>query len=299
MNIVIAGGTGFIGGHLTDHLLRHGHTVSILTRSPEEEHGSGARFVGWDGKTAGPWTQAIDGADAVINLAGKNLFTRWSDEQKKAILFSRLDSTRVLVQAMRQAERKPAVFISTSAVGYYGDTGEETVTEAHPPGNDFLADVCVQWEAASHEAREAGVRVANPRFGVVLEKDDGALRQMLLQFNLFIGGHLGSGRQFFPWVHMEDLVRAVTLPLEQPDLDGAYNVVAPHPVRMEEFADTLGDVMHRPSWLPVPEFALSIALGEAAEMLLNSQRVVPQLLVQRGFAFSFPTAREALLNILT
>lgn len=296
MNIVIAGGTGFIGEYLVDYLLRHKHTVTLLTRSAREKN-STVRSVQWDGKTLGSWADVIDGADAVINLAGKNIFTRWSDENKRVILASRLNATRVLVQAIKQASRKPSVFVSASAVGYYGDTGGEDVRESHAPGNDFLADVCRQWEEASHEAREAGVRVANPRFGIVLGKDGGALKPMTLQFNLLVGGYLGNGQQFFPWVHIDDLVRAVVLLLEQQNVDGPYNVTAPHPVRMKEFASTLGEVMHRPSWLPVPAFALRIVLGEASGLLLNGQRVLPVALVQQGFAFSFPTAHEALQNI--
>lgn len=296
MNIVIAGGTGFIGEYLVDYLLRHKHTVTLLTRSSREKNNT-VRSVQWDGKTLGSWADVIDGADAVINLAGKNIFTRWSDENKRAILASRLNTTRALVQALKRASRKPSVFVSASAVGYYGNTGSEDVSESHAPGNDFLAEVCRQWEEASHEAREAGVRVANPRFGIVLGKDGGALRPMTLQFNLLVGGYLGNGQQFFPWVHIDDLVRAVGLLLEQQNVDGPYNVTAPHPVRMKEFASTLGEVMHRPSWLPVPAFALRIVLGEASGLLLNGQRVVPEALVQQGFAFSFPTAREALQNI--
>lgn len=296
MNIVIAGGTGFIGEYLVDYLLRHKHTVTLLTRSSREKN-TAVRSVQWDGKTLGSWADVIDGADAVINLAGKNIFTRWSDENKQAILASRLNATRVLVQAIKRASRKPSVFVSASAVGYYGDTGSEDVRESHAPGNDFLANVCRQWEEASHEAREAGVRVANPRFGIVLGKDGGALKPMTLQFNLLVGGYLGNGQQFFPWVHIDDLVRAVVLLLEQQNVDGPYNVTAPHPVRMKEFASTLGEVMHRPSWLPVPAFALRIVLGEASGLLLNGQRVLPAALVQQGFSFSFPTAHEALQNI--
>lgn len=296
MNIVIAGGTGFIGEYLVDYLLRHKHTVTLLTRSSREKNTT-VRSVQWDGKTLGSWADVIDGADAVINLAGKNIFTRWSDENKRAILASRLNATRVLVQAIKRASRKPSVFVSASAVGYYGDTGSEDVRESHTPGNDFLANVCRQWEEASHEAREAGVRVANPRFGIVLGKDGGALKPMTLQFNLLVGGYLGNGQQFFPWVHIDDLVRAVVLLLEQQNVDGPYNVTAPHPVRMKEFASTLGEVMHRPSWLPVPAFALRIVLGEASGLLLNGQRVLPAALVQQGFSFSFPTAHEALQNI--
>jgi uncharacterized protein (TIGR01777 family) len=298
MNIVIAGGTGFIGGHLVDYLLRQNHNLTLLTRSSGEKTG-GAKSIRWDGRTIGSWADSIDGADAVINLAGKNIFTRWSEENKRAILASRMDSTRILVQAIKQASRKPAVFISTSAVGYYGNTGDEEVTESHAPGRDFLADVCVQWEAASHEARQFGVRVVNPRFGIVLGKDGGALQQMKLQFNLFVGGYMGSGRQFFPWVHIDDLIRSLGFLLDQPDTNGPYNITAPHSVRMKEFASTLGDVMNRPSWLPVPTFALKLALGEAAGLLIDGQRAIPAALVQRGFTFSLPTAREALQNIFT
>lgn len=297
MKVVIAGGTGFIGHHLSEALLRDNVEVCVLSRSHREGRGN-LSYAQWDGKTVGAWARVLDGASAVVNLTGRNILTRWSDSTKREILSSRLDPIDALIAGMRQVDRKPGVFISASAVGYYGDTGDEPVTESRRPGNGFAASVCAQWEAAARQAEAIGVRTAIPRIGLVLDRDGGALKPMAMAFSLFAGGPIGSGRQFFPWVHMRDLVRALALPAQNDSLAGPYNVAAPEQITMKEFADILGSVMKRPSWLPVPAFAVRLALGEAAEMLLDGQRVVPAVLTEHGFRFHFSTAREALDDLM-
>lgn len=297
MNIVIAGGTGLLGTHLTTYLLRQQHSVCILTRSPIVAE-KGVRTALWDAQTPGAWVGEIDGADAVVNLAGKNILTRWSNTAKQQILASRVGTTRVLTEAMQRVANKPSVFVSASAVGYYGNTGDNTVLENHTRGSGFLADVCAQWEDASHRVQEAGIRVVNPRIGVVLARNGGALQPLYRQFLLFAGGHIGSGEQFFPWVHIDDVVLAFARCLEDSTIGGACNMSAPNPVRMKDFAAALGAVLHRPSWLHTPVFALRLVLGEAASMLLDSQRVLPNALLNKGFTFRFPTVQEALRNLL-
>lgn len=297
MKVIVAGGSGFLGQHLSAELLRRQHSVCILSRSVRPAQGR-LSYVQWDGKTVGAWKRELDGADAVINLTGRNILTRWTDAVKRDILSSRLDPVAALIEAMAQAQQKPRVFVSASAVGYYGDTGADIVTENHAPGSGFAATVCKQWEEAALRATGIGVRTALPRIGLVLDTSGGALKPMKLAFSLFTGGPIGSGRQHFPWVHIRDLVRAVLFPVENSVLSGAYNVAAPEHITMSEFARVLGRVMQRPSWLPVPSFAVRLALGEAAEMLLEGQNVAPALLQQHGFIFEFTRAEEALYNLL-
>lgn len=297
MKIVIAGGTGLLGTYLTTHLLEQQHSVSILARSPLAVR-RGVHAVVWDGKTHGAWCKEIDGADAVVNLSGRSILTRWNDTTKKRIIESRIGTTALLAEAITRATAKPSVFVSASAVGYYGNTGDATVTETHARGTGFLADLCAQWEEASHRVQDVGVRVANPRIGVVLARTGGALLPLHRQFSLFAGGHIGNGKQFFPWVHIADVVHAFAQCLVDTTIAGAYNITAPTPVRMHEFAAALGKVLHRPSWLHAPAFALRLALGEAASTLLDSQRIIPNVLLQRGFVFRFPTVHEALRNLL-
>ncbi len=297
MKIVIAGGTGFIGHHLSQELLRNNFEVCILSRSNKQGSG-GISYAQWDGRTVGAWAQALDGAAAVVNLTGRNILTRWTDSTKREILSSRLQPIKALISAMQQVGRKPDVFVSASAVGYYGDTGAEPVTESHRSGSGFAAYVCAQWEAAARQAEVVGVRTAIPRIGLVLDRDGGALKPMALAFSLFAGGPVGSGKQYFPWIHMRDLVRALILPIQDDSLTGPYNVAAPEQITMKEFAGILGDVMKRPSWLPVPAFAVRLALGEAAEMVLDGQRVIPSVLTEHGFRFDFTNAHDALRDLM-
>lgn len=298
MHILITGGTGFIGSELRSRLLKEGHVLTIITRSPgeyEDENAKNQQFIGWDDDLV----TVIDESDAVINLAGSSIFgQRWTEEIKNRIYESRIDSTQKIVQAINESNNPPEVLVSASGVGYYGDSGNRVLTEEEEPSDEFLSRVCVAWEAASRQARQSGVRVVNPRFGVVLETGGGAMQQMLPPFKLFVGGPIGSGKQYFPWIHMHDLCRGLLFPIGQDSFEGAYNLNAPNPVTMNEFAGKLGEVMNRPSFFRVPEFVLKIVLGEAAEPILDSIRAQPEKLQQAGFEFHFKHVKEALADVL-
>lgn len=301
MKIIVSGGTGFLGRPLVKRLLEANHSVVLLTRNPSSardlKHES-IQVEQWDGKSVGTWAQQMDGADAVINLAGESIGgKRWSERQKGCILNSRLDATKTLVSAIAQAKKKPSVFISASAVGYYGNVESGDVTESHPRGNDFLSDVCEKWEQESGKAVPLGVRVVNTRTGVVLEKGGGALKKMLFPFKLFAGGPLGSGEQWFPWVHRDDLIEIILSILQNPALSGPVNVSAPESVTMKEFCTALGKAIHRPSWAPVPAFVLRAALGEMSLIVLTGQRVVPKKLQEAGYTFRYPKLETALQTI--
>jgi uncharacterized protein (TIGR01777 family) len=294
MRIVVAGGTGFLGRPLVERLEREGHDVGVLSRRP-----SSSKHLAWtpDG-TAGPWAAAIDGADAVVNLAGESIAgSRWTAAHKKQIRESRIRATRSLVTAIQQAARRPAVLLSGSAIGYYGPRGDEPLTEDAAPGDDFLAAVCKEWEAEA--LRAAGnTRVVLLRTGIALEKDGGALPQMALPFKLFVGGPVGSGRQYYSWIHRADWVGLVTGALHPNSVAGPLNLTAPTPVPNREFARTLGRVLGRPAFMPAPAFALRIALGEMADaLLLSGQRVVPSRAGAGGFRFEYPTLEPALRAI--
>ncbi len=302
MNIVVAGGTGFIGRELVRRLLESHHEVVVLTRdivAAQKRIHQSARLQVWDGRTAGDWWSDVSGSDAVINLCGELLAGgRWTEQRKKALLKSRIEPTLAIVEAVRAASVKPRVLVNGSAVGYYGAVDEGEVTEAHSRGVGFLADLCELWEQAARKAESSGVRVVLPRSGVVLGDDGGALERMVLPFKLFVGGPIGSGKQWFPWVHRDDLVGAISFALEDPSLAGAVNVVAPESVTMGQFCSAVGAVLGRPSWAPVPPFVLRIVLGELAEMLLTGQRVVPSVLMNAGYTFRYPRLISALSSIL-
>lgn len=299
MNILITGGTGFIGKELRETLLKTGNNLVIITRNPkkyEDESASNQRFISWDDDLV----SEIENADAVINLAGENLFgQRWNEQVKESIYNSRIDSTRSLVKAMGAAEKKPSVFISASASGIYGDQGDKILTEEFEAANDFLAKVCKDWEEESQKAGELGVRVVNPRIGIVLEEGGGALEKMIPPFKFFVGGPIGDGKQYMSWIHRSDLVKALIFPIDNEKLEGAYNVCSPNPATMNEVADTLGDVMNRPSFFRVPKFALDIVLGEAAQPITGSIRMQPKKLQVTGFEFRFEELEEALADIIS
>jgi hypothetical protein len=300
MKIVIAGGTGFLGRPLTAALLREGHEVAVLTRSAGRSP-AGARAVTWtpNGET-GPWASAIDGAGAVVNLAGESISKRWTAAQKQRIVDSRLHATRSLVVAINGATRAPAVFVSGSAVGYYGPRGDEPATETTPPGTDFLAQVCRQWEQEALRAESGQTRVVCIRTGVVLARDGGALPQMLPPFWFGAGGPVGSGRQFWPWIHRDDWIALVQWAIATPAASGAVNVTAPHPATSKEFARALGRAMHRPAVMPAPAFALRLLLGEMADaLLLSGQNAVPEKAQRAGFAFRYPKIDAALASLFT
>ncbi len=301
MNIIVAGGTGFIGSTLIRTLLQEKHAVTLLTRTPSKLSLSspGLQREAWDTKTAGPWIKHIESADAVINLTGELIGgKRWSASQKERILESRVNSTRTLVRAMGQASKKPSVLINASAVGYYGDVPSGDVPESFPKGHGFLADVCGAWEDEAFAAQTFGVRVVMLRTGVVLAPDGGALERMMLPFTLFAGGPIGSGRQWFPWIHRDDVVGSILFLLNAPGISGPMNLVAPEPVTMKEFSKQLGLAMNRPSWAPVPSPILRVLLGEMAGMILTGQRAVPKRLMEAGYVFRFPTLSQALHDVV-
>jgi len=298
MKIVIAGGSGFLGRPLAAALARDGHEIVVLTRGGGAARGlAQLRSVEWtpDGET-GPWSTDIDGAGAVVNLAGESIAgRRWSDAQKQRILDSRVKATRSLVAAVRTAAAPPPVLVSGSAVGYYGPLGDEVATEDTPPGSDFLAHVCVQWEAEAMRAANTRTRVVCIRTGIVLEQDGGALPQMLPPFKFGAGGPVGSGRQYWPWIHRDDWIALVRWAIQTRDAADALNATAPNPVTNAEFARALGRAMHRPAFMPAPAFALRLMLGEMADaLLLSGQRAVPARAERLGFGFRYPRLDEAL-----
>lgn len=296
--IVITGGTGFIGTFLAAQLLKAGHFLTLITRSPgkyAEKQAVNRSYIGWEDDLI----HLMENTDVVINLAGENLFgQRWSDSVKENIYNSRIGTTRRLVAAMKAAGSPPELFISASAVGIYGDNGDTVLDESSKAGDDFLAEVCVDWEKESQEADAAGVRVANPRIGIVLHESGGMLEKMELPFRLFAGGPIGSGRQYVPWIHVGDLCRAIIYPMENPVISGPYNACSPEPVTMNELAKTLGRVMNRPSFFRVPECVLKTVLGEAAQPALSSLRVQPKVLRISGFEFEFEDLEEALADVI-
>ncbi len=301
MRIVAAGASGFLGQPLVEALLADGHEVALLTRRPGATDGR-ARDIEWhpDG-AAGPWASALDGADAVVNLAGESIAgARWTAERKAALVESRLLSTRSLVAALDQAAERPPLLVSSSAVGYYGPRDDELIAETEPPGDDFLARLSVEWERAASAAESGGTRVVLVRSGLVLEKDGGALGAMLTPFRLGLGGPLGSGRQYWPWIHRADWVALVRFLLARPGAGGPVNATAPTPVTNAEFARTLGRVLRRPAIARAPGFVMRLAMGEMADaLLLQGQRVVPTRAIAMGFTFKYDALETALRAILS
>jgi uncharacterized protein len=300
MRIVIAGGTGFLGSPLAEVYAEEGHDVRVLTRSlgpGESRHESGTGVpgitrVGWkpDGRS-GPWAAVIDGADAVINLAGESVGgKRWTPQRKAQLRDSRILPTRSLTAAIAAAATPPAVFVSSSAIGYYGVGADERKAEDAPVGRDFLAQLCEDWEQEALKSIQGrpGVRVAIVRTGMVLERSGGALAQMLTPFRLFAGGRLGSGRQYMSWIHRLDWVELVRWIVQTPDASGPINATAPHPVTNREFARALGRALRRPALIPTPSFALKALLGEFGQYVVTGQRVIPVRAQALGYHFRYP-----------
>ncbi len=301
MKIVIAGGSGFLGRSLARLLAADAHEVVILTRRSTRATGA-PRLVTWSPSgDAGPWASEIDGAGAVVNLAGESIAgARWSEAHKARIRDSRVAATNSLVAAIRGAGAPPPVFVSGSAVGFYGPHGDEVVSEDHPAGGDFLARVCVQWEREAMRAGSDRTRVVLVRTGLVLARDGGALPHMLFPFKLGAGGPVGSGRQYWPWIHRDDWAGLVRWAIAAPAVSGPMNATAPNPVTNRTFAHALGRTMHRPAFMPAPAFALRLLLGEMADaLLLSGQRAVPAKAEQLGFPFRFAHVDDALGEIFS
>ncbi len=302
MRVLISGGTGLIGRALTRALVDRGDEVVILSRSPQRHAAhlpQGVQLLAWDGRTPTGWGEIVNTVDAVVNLAGANIAEgRWTAARKRVIRESRLHAGHALVEAIRDATSKPHVLIQASAVGYYGPRGDEIVTEGTPPGSDFLAQLAVEWEASTREVEAWGIRRPIIRTGVVLSMEGGALPRMLPPFKLGLGGPLGSGRQWFPWIHMADEVGAILFLLDREDAHGPYNLSAPNPVRNEEFTRALGEILHRPTLFRVPAFALRLLFGEMATVLLEGQRAIPRRLLDEGYTFRYEDVRSALRALL-
>ena len=293
MNILITGGTGFIGAALSRELVSSAHNVIITTRRQTDSK----EKLTWKPPALIP-PDTISNIDAVINLAGESIASgRWTKTRKERIMSSRINTTRALVQSMQNVNPGPKVLISASAIGYYGPRGDEHVTEDTPPGTDFLAEVCKVWEAEALKAEELGVRVVLIRIGGVLESDGGALPKMIIPFKFFLGGPIGSGKQWFSWIHRDDIVGIIKYALENKSISGPVNLTAPQPVTNKEFSSALGRALSRPSWLPVPGFMVKIALGELGDILLTGQRVLPEKILKAGYEFEHPDVDGALRAI--
>ncbi|MHC4464420.1 MAG: TIGR01777 family oxidoreductase [Planctomycetota bacterium] len=302
MRVVITGATGFIGRALCKELHKD-YQIIALSRDASRavtSVGNWAEVIEWDGRTSRGWIRQADGAFAIINLAGENVAAgRWNKSKKADILHSRLDSSRAVLGAISQVNKKPAVVIQASAVGYYGSRPDEQFDETSMAGEGFLANVCQRIESFAEEIEHLGVRCVVIRTGVVLGRDGGALAKLMKPFRFYIGAWLGNGRQWFSWISLEDEVSAIKFLMENENLKGVFNLTSPQPVTMKEFCVILGKVLHRPAWLGVPGFVVRFALGEMAkEMLLSGQRVQPKRLLAAGFKFKYADVREALNTII-
>ena len=299
MKVFLTGATGFIGTTLVRALADRGDECLVLSRGDRNPWpGLPVRLIQGDPAAAGRWEKEVNGTDAVINLAGERIVDpphRWSEERKRRLRTSRIETTRNVTAAVRLAAKPPGTLLSGSAIGFYGGRGDTLVDESMPPGDDFLARLCVDWEAAAREA-EVVSRVVLLRSGVVLGKDGGGLSPLMMVFKLGLGGPWGDGSQWWSWIHLADEIGLILMALDQP-LRGAINLTAPNPVTVEEFARSMGQALHRPAMLRVPEFALRMTLGEAADALLNLQRVAPKQALEAGYAFRFPTIDMALQEI--
>ncbi|HVP78682.1 MAG TPA: TIGR01777 family oxidoreductase [Thermodesulfobacteriota bacterium] len=299
MKILMTGGTGFVGSQLTSRLIQDGNEVTIVTRSVKgpEKGAAGISYLQGDPTEKGPWQEAIKNYDAVINLAGASIFSKWTEKHKKAIRESRVNTTRNIVERIPSRPEKPFTLFSTSAVGYYGFCGDEELTEASPSGNDFLARVAVEWEGEALKALEKGAQVVITRFGIVMGEKGGALSQMIPLFKKYLGGPIGSGKQWFSWIHIKDLAEAFTFMMKHPEISGPVNVCSPNPVRNKDLAKALGKALHRPSFMPAPGFMIKLVLGEFGSVILEGQKVIPKKLLENGFVFQYADIDKALQSI--
>jgi uncharacterized protein len=305
MKVAITGATGFVGSRLVQQLHEKGHNIVVLTRNtafaqkvfPSEAFPN-IEIIAYTPNASGSWQSVIASCDGVVNLAGEPIGEgRWTPERKQEIFNSRKLGTQKIVEAIVNANPKPTVLINASAIGYYGTSETATFDETSLSGNDFLAQVCQAWEAEARKVKDAGVRLVILRFGIILG-NGGALGKMIPPFKLFAGGPIGSGRQWFSWIHLDDLVNLIVQALTKPEIEGVYNATAPNPVIMADLSQTLGQVMNRPSWLPVPGFAIEALLGDGAIVVLEGQQVIPKRTVETGFEYKYPNLQSALTQIL-
>lgn len=305
MKVAITGATGFVGSRLVERLHFQDDRILVLTRNSERAKGifppsayPNLEVVAYTPQQSGAWQESVAGCQGVVNLAGAPLAEkRWTPEWKKEIIDSRKLGTEKLVEAIAAAQPKPSVLVNASAVGYYGTSKTATFDETSSPGDDFLAGVCQTWEAAAQPVKQVGTRLVILRLGIVLGMG-GAIAKMIPPFKLFAGGPIGSGNQWFSWIHREDLVNLIVESLRNPEIEGVFNATTPNPVRMAEFCRTFGQVLNRPSWLPVPSFAIEVLLGDGAIVVLNGQEVLPKRTLASGFEYQYPTVKPALEEIL-
>jgi len=305
MKIAITGGTGFVGTWLVHKLTEAGYDIVVFTR--DQKRGENVfpkqafpqvEIIEYNPLEQGEWQDKIASSQAIVNLAGAGIADQpWTPERKQEILDSRIKTTNYIVEAIKQAQTKPQVLVNASAVGYYGTSETATFDETSNAGDDFLASVCQKWEAMAKEVENSETRLVILRFGIVLGQG-GALGKMLTPFRLFAGGPLGTGKQWFSWIHIDDLVNLILEAINSSEYQGIYNATAPNPVRMSELCENLGEVMNRPCWLPVPEFALKLLLGEAAQTVLEGQNVLPKRTQEQGFTYQYPTVKPALADIV-
>ncbi|MDX2239055.1 MAG: TIGR01777 family oxidoreductase [Leptolyngbyaceae cyanobacterium bins.302] len=304
MKVAVTGATGFVGGRLVERLHAEGHQVLILARNAEratqlypKSRFPAVEIVAYTPLQAGAWQTHLAGCDGVVNLAGEPISERWTAERKQSILDSRKLGTQTLVQGILPANPKPQVLVNASAIGYYGTSETATFDESSAAGEGFLADVCRAWEAEAQRVKEAGVRLVILRLGIVLGMG-GAIAKMVTPFKLFAGGPIGTGKQWFSWIHRDDVVNLILYALTNPNVEGTFNATAPNPVRMAAFCQTMGDVMNRPSWLPVPAFAIEVLLGDGAQVVLEGQQVLPKRTQESGYQYQYATLKPALEEIL-
>ncbi|MBF2013765.1 MAG: TIGR01777 family protein [Rivularia sp. T60_A2020_040] len=305
MKVAITGATGFVGSRLVERLLDQDIKVLVLTRDTNRAQKlfpfsayPNVEIAAYTPNTSGSWQNQIASCEAIVNLAGSPISEgRWTSDRKQSILNSRKLTTQKIVEAIANSTTKPKVLINASAVGYYGTSENATFDENSTNGSDFLAQVCQDWEAEAQKVTDSGVRLVILRFGIVLGMG-GALGKMITPFKLFAGGPIGSGEQWFSWIHIDDIVNLILKSLTDSEMSGVYNATAPHPVRMAELSTTMGEVMNRPSWLPVPAFAIEAMLGDGAVVVLEGQKVLPQRTLQSGFKYQYPDLKPALKEIL-
>ncbi|NDI34131.1 TIGR01777 family oxidoreductase [Chengkuizengella sediminis] len=301
MRIGVTGGTGFIGKHLTRNFLRQNHKVCILTRKPDsyQSDHKNLEYIGWSVDSINELVDKLEGMDVFINLAGESINNgRWTEQQKERIIKTRIQVTDTLMKLFSELYDRPKLFINASAVGYYGTSLKQTFIENDlSTSGDFLAKTVQKWEKHASKAENLGIRTVYTRFGIVLDKQEGALPKMVLPYKLFVGGKVGTGKQWLSWIHIKDVVNLIDFIIHNGEFEGAVNFTTPFPLQMNEFGKTIGEVLSRPHYLPAPSFALKMMLGEMSTLVLDGQKVLPNKAQQLGFKFEFPTLRETLMDI--